>query len=90
MCRRSLALLVLLALSFGVASGQEKTPALPRVSLGLGVEEMPDEGPHGGLVVRHVLAAEPANRAGVAGWSGRGPCEILERPGGEGRRWARH
>lgn len=38
---------------------------LPRVALGLAVEEMPNDGPHGGLIVRHVTPDGPAAKGGL-------------------------
>jgi serine protease Do len=38
---------------------------LPRVSLGIAVEELPNDAPHGGVVIREVTRDGPAARAGL-------------------------
>jgi S1-C subfamily serine protease len=64
-------LLGLLTLSAAAQREDEKAPAkraeggAARVSLGVAVEEMPNGGPHGGLIVRHVTPDGPAAKAGV-------------------------
>lgn len=62
--------LMLLGLAVASAADEDKKPAraespLPRVSVGLAVEELPDDGPRGGLVVRHVTPEGPAAKAGL-------------------------
>jgi S1-C subfamily serine protease len=69
MSRFTVPALVALGLTFAYGAGQEKAArpgdAPTRVSVGLAVEEMPDDGPHGGLIVRQVTPDGPAAKAGI-------------------------
>lgn len=79
MSRSVLFAVALPAIGFAVAWADEPPAAgrsadlLPRISLGLAVEELPNDGPHGGLIIRHVTADGPAAKAGLK------PGDILVR-----------
>lgn len=70
MNRKNSSIFILLTIPFALAWGyQEAQEApgkkLPRVSVGIGVEEMPNVGPHGGVIIRHLAAEGPAAKAGL-------------------------
>jgi len=54
-----------LSLAADEPTGRDKQELLPRTSLGLAVEEMPNDGPHGGLIIRALAPEGAAAKAGL-------------------------
>ena len=56
-----------LSLAADQPKGSDQQGLMPRTSLGLAVEELPNDGPHGGLIVRGLAPEGAAEALGICG-----------------------